>query len=545
MENNNNGRPLGVHVSVLQSLFRQTPNGCSAEYVFTAIVKPATLEAQQAYIDFLVANPSLVSPNAQTAEGKPLVGPATCYVSHTWSSTFAAVLDCVQQFDERYPDTYFWIDLLCTNHHAAATAELPPEWWTTTLRQRMRDIGHVLFVVSPLTSPLLLTRAWCLFELLTAICMKLPFSFVVAAAEREHFKQEILQGDPRPALSLLAVIAQLDCRQAGARMHGHAQGMGQAVGSLAGGFGTFTQTIKNTLHRWAVQVIVDVAMDTEAAAAVESIEGLAHALAHVAGERAGAVVLLERCLTLRTAHEDGERSLEVAKLHLLLGQLLNGADQLDRAAAHVMSAIAVQQAVLGETHKDLAWSHLVLVDLYEKKKEGGDELVVTHATKALTFLRGSLGEYNPTTAGALAALGNAHLRLGDTKRAQQAFESELAIRKAIDVPNYSNLARVHEHKRDFAAALRLYQKDLTVKLETYGDACVLTQVAYLNLSHAYKLNHNDVKAQECLDQSKAIQAAGAVSPLEARAATARRRVFRLTCLVALWCLIPAVLARGR
>jgi hypothetical protein len=541
-------RPLGVHLRVLQALFEQVPeqqrNGCTAEQVFQLVIQPATQASQSSYLSLLLQ--SLGASQTQNqgngkSENHALAGPATCYMVHPWGCKFAAVLDSAQQFDQRYPDTFFWLDLTCSNHHTPS--ELSDEWWTSAFRQHIRAVGHVVVVISPITDPLLLQRAWCLFELFTAMCMKLPLSFIIASAERDQFKDAMLGGDVRPALQLLQRLKTFDSQQTGTRVQPHSQGISRAVSTLQGGFGTFTQTVRNALHRWAVQVIVDVAMEPTAAEAIDALEHLAHELDTQAGERAGAVAILKRCLALRKA-ETSEASLEVAKIHLLLGRMLNSADQLDGAFSHITEAICVQEAVLGPMHRDLAWPHLVLVDLCEKRKTGGDELVVKHATRALAILQASLGQHNPTTAGALVALGNAHLRLGDVDAAQRVFEEELVIRTAIDVPNYSNLARVCEARRDLRGSLRFYLKDLDVKIETYGDACVLTQVAYLNAGHAHQLLDEKEKAQECLERSKAIRAAGAVAPHVARAQTTRRRVWRTACLVALWLLGPALQLRA-
>ena len=56
------------------------------------------------------------------------------------------------------------------------------EWWATTFRTAVQDIGETVIFLSPWNDPVMLKRAWCLYEMGKA----LENNAMIAAAN-EHF----------------------------------------------------------------------------------------------------------------------------------------------------------------------------------------------------------------------------------------------------------------------------------------------------------------------------------------------------------------------
>ena len=46
----------------------------------------------------------------------------------------------------------------CVTQHAQSTKG--SEWWSTTFRDAIRDMGHTVMVLAPWRKPVPLTRAW-------------------------------------------------------------------------------------------------------------------------------------------------------------------------------------------------------------------------------------------------------------------------------------------------------------------------------------------------------------------------------------------------
>ena len=47
--------------------------------------------------------------------------------------------------------------------------QVPPDWWFTTFKVAVASIGHTVLVLMPWDDPIPLTRAWCIWEILSTI----------------------------------------------------------------------------------------------------------------------------------------------------------------------------------------------------------------------------------------------------------------------------------------------------------------------------------------------------------------------------------------
>ena len=125
------------------------------------IVKPESKGTGQPYIQ-IYAN----SKDAITR--KPLVSAATVFVSQAWRYSFYEVMvDVMEQYTGGFADTDFWFNLYTNDQNYMSTRDF--EWFGSTFRNSLRDIGQVLLVLSPWDDPTPLRRAWCLFEIFNSI----------------------------------------------------------------------------------------------------------------------------------------------------------------------------------------------------------------------------------------------------------------------------------------------------------------------------------------------------------------------------------------
>ncbi len=91
------------------------------------------------------------------------VGPATWFISHTWSTPFASTLQAIlQYFDGRADaaDAMLWIDMFVDSQHADAGSSKSPQWYMTTFKSSIARIGRLLLVVDVWNNPTALQRAW-------------------------------------------------------------------------------------------------------------------------------------------------------------------------------------------------------------------------------------------------------------------------------------------------------------------------------------------------------------------------------------------------
>jgi hypothetical protein len=92
-----------------------------------------------------------------------LVGPATWFISHTWSNAFADTADAILNFFERREDrssAMIWMDVFVDCQHAVSGASKAPSWYMSTFKNSIASIGSVLLVVDVWNNPTALRRAW-------------------------------------------------------------------------------------------------------------------------------------------------------------------------------------------------------------------------------------------------------------------------------------------------------------------------------------------------------------------------------------------------
>jgi hypothetical protein len=80
--------------------------------------------------------------------------------------------------------------LVCSNQHGIEAK--PFEWFCTTIKESIRDIGSVLLaVMTPWDDPIPLQRVWYLFEMYSAIDVQADLHIAIPSSQREAFKAAI------------------------------------------------------------------------------------------------------------------------------------------------------------------------------------------------------------------------------------------------------------------------------------------------------------------------------------------------------------------
>lgn len=88
---------------------------------------------------------------------------ANVFLSFAYDSSYLDLVDALECFFEQFPgkspeNTYFWFDMFVNNQWAANTKTF--EWWSTTFRLAIQDIGLTAIMLYPWDNPLYFTRAW-------------------------------------------------------------------------------------------------------------------------------------------------------------------------------------------------------------------------------------------------------------------------------------------------------------------------------------------------------------------------------------------------
>eukprot|EP00049_Salpingoeca_infusionum_P000128 m.37472 g.37472 ORF g.37472 m.37472 type:complete len:480 (+) comp10098_c0_seq1:127-1566(+) len=147
-------QPKGVRLGVMRSILEQASKlgARTTTEVCQQLIIPATEASKKPYIELLDASD---------------VGNATVFISHAWKYPLAHSVNVMEQYEQDHPNSFYWFDLVLNSQHG--TAERPFEWWCKTFQESIEKIGAVVLVASPFSSPIPLTRSWCLFEIMCAL----------------------------------------------------------------------------------------------------------------------------------------------------------------------------------------------------------------------------------------------------------------------------------------------------------------------------------------------------------------------------------------
>lgn len=188
-----------------------------------------------------------------TLAGADDVGRATALLSYSWGNHVFAILDALEawavqkQLNPRR--TYVWICSLCINQH-----RVPPVLTPTELQAefgpRVLRIGRVLPFLDPWHDPVYIKRAWCLFELYTAISMgtRCQIDILLSPKEMVRFKKLVSEKGYGMIGNLRRNISS---RNAQASVDADRRAICAVIESLPGSFEKIDNEVARYLQHWA------------------------------------------------------------------------------------------------------------------------------------------------------------------------------------------------------------------------------------------------------------------------------------------------------
>ena len=133
-----------------------------------------TYSAQSSLVDMLRKFHSksaggIPHPQLQVTYDEVVGEKANIFLSFAYSSNYVDMVDAIEHFmlkksSEFSPEsTYFWFDVFVNDQWHAL--DKPFEWWASTFKEAVQDIGFTLCYFSSWERPTYVTRVWTLFEL--------------------------------------------------------------------------------------------------------------------------------------------------------------------------------------------------------------------------------------------------------------------------------------------------------------------------------------------------------------------------------------------
>ena len=138
-------------------------------------LKPATVDQQESYCGLAKTDPTR----------SDHIGPATAFVSHAWGHQFLDVVAALEDYDSRQATpTVFWFDIFSNNQHKAPNREFT--WWQTVFRDNIGKLKKTLLVLE-WDDPKPLSRAWCLWEMVSTVDTRSEFHVLMSPRNHKTF----------------------------------------------------------------------------------------------------------------------------------------------------------------------------------------------------------------------------------------------------------------------------------------------------------------------------------------------------------------------
>jgi hypothetical protein len=134
------------------------------------------------------------------AQGRPLVSKATHFLSYTWSYQWELVLSALElvesQNEAGSDQSFYFIDQFVLNQHVMTSeGVLSKEEMQAEVKAKLtRSIagpGRVLMLLHPWREPVVLSRAWCLFEVYTAILAGASVQMCFSKKDEKEFHEAL------------------------------------------------------------------------------------------------------------------------------------------------------------------------------------------------------------------------------------------------------------------------------------------------------------------------------------------------------------------
>ena len=182
----------------------------------------------------------------------------TIFVSHAWKYKFVELIDSIEQFiinnnnhdtgigveDTKKEDIFLWVDLFLNNQWRASS--LPYEWWSSTFLSAIGKIGHVLLILQPWDSPIPLTRAWCLWEIICALKTNAKLSIHFSKNEKEKFQMKLREDFNY----IMKAFCKIDVHNSESFNPTDKLMIFEAVEKLPGGFKGVNNQIADKMREW-------------------------------------------------------------------------------------------------------------------------------------------------------------------------------------------------------------------------------------------------------------------------------------------------------
>ena len=405
-----------------------------------------------AYADVLAARPG----------GAALVADADVFLSHAYGYAFLDLVDAVTAWEDARRASggpgvsFFYVDLAVVCQHPSNVI-VPFAELRDKFAAGVRGTARALFLLD-FAAPLSLSRAWCVFELATAVEAHGARLEVIMPPRDEGAFREALVGDFG---SLVYKTCTVDTERAAAFLEEDRANIFRMIREEMGGFARVNQLVIGAMREWM------------AAAGRAALDALP------AGERASSALAGN------------------------FAKLLRDQGKLDEAAPLCREALAGRRRALGDSHVDTLSAITDYASLLWS--QGKLDEAAPLFREALEGMRRTRGDEHPHTLTAVSNFANVMRTQGRLDEAASLFHEAIEVQRrtlgdahASTLRAVGNLAAVLFDQGKFDEALPFSREALEGRRRALGDAHPETLASLMGFAELLrKLGRLDEAAPAC------------------------------------------------
>ncbi len=429
---------------------------------------------------------------------------ATVFVSFTYNSDFFELVSSIESYVEANPglgDSYFWFDMLVNCQWSAMDHDF--DWWSSTFKQAVGEIGHTLLVCLPWSDPEPLKRAWCLWEIYCSVSSDSKFDIALGSAQHEAFVAAIVS-KPEEYYNMLSRVSmqKSTCYLAEDRAN-----IFKAVeGSV--GFSALNAMVAVKLRQWVLSAIDSSIKNTdehvhgeEGAGGGEDTMREALWSKHLAkgkmledmGDYAAAMDVFQKCMLDFGGGENRSAGCVSGMALNRIGRLLDLQGEHSSALRHFESALQTLLPIVGPLHSELADTYGGIASALDGEGKYAESLVYYRKSLEIELkLSEAVASHLPSVAVTYNNMASVFDSLGDYSAALAHYKMSLEIKlKALGdahpsvATTYHNMARLFDTQGDCAAALEYFHKSLAIDLTALGDMHPEVATTYHNMASVF------------------------------------------------------------
>ncbi|KAJ3153713.1 Kinesin light chain 3 [Irineochytrium annulatum] len=366
-------------------------------------------------------------------------------------------------------DVYIWLDLFSNCQHD--TASKPFVWWENTFLMAVKRIRNVVMVVQPWNDPVVLRRAWCVFEVFACVTTGSDFHVAMSPKEAANFSRGIRQ-DPGSFYNMLSKIS---AERSESFLKNDRAMICETIRRSAGGFNRIDSMIVRIFGDW-----------------------------------------LTGCLKSFLASADGD--LEASDLAAALGSVLEDQGYLQEAVPFLEDCLKyrrrVRKALVEDMDQKRLWTamgNLALVYQSLGRHEDARPLFVECQER----MTAELGEAHPDAMAALNNLATFYADVKDYEAAEPLLEKCLDLRLEVlgedhrdTMESVNNLAFLYRTQEKYDLAKPVLKRCLNKTTSLLGEDHPDTLTAmnnYARLLHAQDLlDDAEPIYRECLERRRKV-----------------------------------------